>query len=384
MTSPVPHARSGNLAAFGVAGLFWAYYMTPMIVRADRGAFALIVGLPGLIAIGALALRRTRPGMTLAVTAACLVLSSAATGACFVAMAQLSRRTERPGGVVAGAAALLAAKTVQLAIPFGGQSVLDGINSAAAFEFIVLSSGLAIAVLTGRLARSREREEASRAASAAARAEAEQARLAEARLAERARIAREMHDVVAHRISLVAMRAGVLAHGGPDAHTREEARLIQGTAREALAELRIVLADLRGADAPPEPPQPTLAELPALVAEARDAGQQVRLGLAVDAAEVPARLSRQAYRIVQEGLTNARKHAPGALVSVEVTGRRGDRLSVEIINPVADLALPDTTGAGLGLVGVAERVALLGGTVSHGVTSGTFKLSASLPWTEAA
>jgi signal transduction histidine kinase len=71
-------------------------------------------------------------------------------------------------------------------------------------------------------------------------------------------------------------------------------------------------------------------------------------------------------------------------VSIAVTGRRGDRLAVEITNPVTDLAPPDTTGAGLGLVGIAERADLLGGSMSHGIRAGSFELTASLPWTEAA
>lgn len=376
------HRQPGDLAAFAVAGMFWLYYLAPLVVRPDKAVLWFVAGVPGVIAVAALTLRHRRPVAAVGIVAACLLLSPAAAGAAFVALANLAHRADRARTVVAGAATLIAAKSVQLALPLGGTSALDEVTTAVAFEFILLTSGVAIAALVGRLMRSSEREKSSRAASEVARAEAEQARLAETRLAERARIAREMHDVVAHRISLVAMRAGILAHRSTDPDTLDEARLIQATAREALAELRIVLADLRGTDAPPEPPQPTLADLPVLVAEARDAGQRVDLDLGVPPAVVPDRLSRQAYRIVQEGLTNARKHAPGTTVSVAVTGRRGERLAVEVANPIADLAVPGATGGGLGLVGVAERVALLGGSVSHGVTSGTFRLSAALPWTE--
>lgn len=383
MPTPTAPARPGDVTAFVVAGLFWAYYMTPLAVRADRWEFALIAGVPGLIAIGALTLRRRRPMLTMSIAAICLVMSAAAVGAGFVALAHLAHRAERTRSVVAGALALIGAKAAELVIPRFGSTALDGVTSAITVEVTVLVAGVIIAALAGRLLRSNDLAEASRAASAAARAEAEQARLAEARLAERARIAREMHDVVAHRISLVAMRAGILAHRAADPETADEARLIQTSARDALAELRVVLADLRGADAPPEPPQPTLADLAVLVAEARDAGQRIDLDLAVPVGDVPAGLSRQAFRIVQEGLTNARKHAPGARVGVAIAGHPGGGLVVEVTNPVADLALSDGTGAGLGLVGVAERVALLGGAVRHGVASGTFGLHASLPWTEA-
>lgn len=385
MTTSAAPARPGDVPAFAVAGLFWTYYMTPLAVRPDPWGFALVVGVPGLIAVGALTLRRRRPVLTVGIVAICLVVSAAATGAGFVALAHLAHRAERVWTVAVGALALVAAKAVNLVVlRTGGRTALDGITSAVSVESTVLVAGVAIAALIGRLLRSDELAQASRAASAIARAEAEQARLAEARLAERARIAREMHDVVAHRISLVAMRAGVLAHRTADPEVADEAALIQTSARDALAELRVVLADLRGTDAPPEPPQPTLADLPVLVAEARDAGQLVDLDLTVPVGEVPARLSRQAYRIVQEGLTNARRHAPGAPVGVTVTGRPGTDLIVEVTNPVTDLALPDGTSAGLGLVGVAERVDLLGGSVNHGVASGRFGLRASLPWTQTA
>jgi signal transduction histidine kinase len=364
-----------------VALLFWAYYLVPFVARPDlwiRG----LVAVPGLLAIAALGLRGRRPLLVVVVTGACLLVSPGAAGAVFVAQAGLARRTPRIATVLAAATGLVLAKAVQLLLLSGAPATAR--ISAIAFEFTVLTAGVVIATLAGRLARSRAEEAASRTESERARRAAEQARLAEARLAERSRIAREMHDVVAHRISLVALRAGVLAHSAPDPSTRDEARLIQSTARDALAELRVVLADLRGPDAPPEPPQPTLADLPVLVAEARSSGQVVAVDLGVAAEEVPTRISRQAYRIVQEGLTNARRHAPGAPVSIAVTGRRGERLAVEITNPVTDLAPPDTTGAGLGLVGIAERADLLGGSMSHGIRAGSFELTASLPWTEAA
>ncbi|MPM65831.1 hypothetical protein SDC9_112735 [bioreactor metagenome] len=124
------------------------------------------------------------------------------------------------------------------------------------------------------------------------------------------------------------------------------------------------------------------------MAEGQRAGQRIDLTLSVAGDEVPPRLSRQAYRIVQEGLTNARRHAPGAPVTVEVAGRVGGRLAVEITNPLtvpASGAAPgDPAGTGLGLVGVTERAALLGGSVHHGARDGAYVLTASLPWTASA
>jgi len=231
------------------------------------------------------------------------------------------------------------------------------------------------------------------------RAEAEQQlRVGQARQLERTRIAREMHDVLAHRMSLLSLHAGALEFR-PDAPRDEIARaagVIRVTAHQALQELREVIGVLRAeppttgvvdtgpgpGDRPAEPPQPTLADLPALVDESRQAGARVSLVSRIDHAQaLPAGLGRAAYRIVQEGLTNARKHAPGAAASVAVTGRPGDGLTVEVVNrrPVAPAAA--IPGAGTGLVGLAERASLAGGRLTHGPTeSGDYRLAAWLPW----
>ncbi|MFE9691516.1 sensor histidine kinase [Micromonospora sp. NPDC005806] len=221
------------------------------------------------------------------------------------------------------------------------------------------------------------------------RAEAEQQlRVDQARQLERTRIAREMHDVLAHRISLLSLHAGALEFR-PDAPPDEIARaagVIRASAHAALQDLREVIGVLRtepGGEETPERPQPTLGDVPALVAESRAAGVRVSVVDEVaDAAAVPAAVGRSAYRIVQEGLTNARKHAPAALVVVRLAGAPGDGLAVEIRNPwpVGDpaSAIP---GTGTGLVGVAERVTLAGGRLEHGRDAdGDFRLAAWLPW----
>ena len=222
----------------------------------------------------------------------------------------------------------------------------------------------------------------------AERAESEQLlRVTQARALERTRIAREMHDVLAHRISLLSLHAGALdIH--PDAAPAEvagAAGVIRASAHQALQDLREVIGVLRepSDDPAPERPQPTLGELPALVDESRAAGTRVTLDVRVtDPAAVPAGTGRTAYRIVQEGLTNARKHAPGAAVRVEVTGATGAGLTLDVRNrwPIAGgpAALP---GTGTGLVGLAERASLAGGTLTHGRTpDGDFALTAWLPW----
>ncbi|MEU5553941.1 histidine kinase [Micromonospora sp. NPDC047793] len=223
----------------------------------------------------------------------------------------------------------------------------------------------------------------------AERAEAEQQlRVAQAQQVERTRIAREMHDVLAHRISLLSLHAGALEFR-PDASPEEVSRaagVIRGSAHAALQDLREVIGVLRAdtsLTAEPERPQPTLDDLPALVAESRAAGTRVDLRDRVsDPERLPAGLGRSVYRIVQEGLTNARKHAGGAAVTVGLSGAPGDGLAVEIRNrwPVGD-AVPSIPGTGTGLIGVAERVTLAGGRLEHGRDdSGDFRLAAWLPW----
>ena len=164
----------------------------------------------------------------------------------------------------------------------------------------------------------------------------------QARDAERRRIAREMHDVLAHRISLLSVHAGALEFrpDAPPEEIAEAAGVVRGAAHAALQELRDVIGVLRdeedgstGAGERTEPPQPTLADIPALVQESREAGARVALRIdASELASVPAGLGRTAYRIVQEGLTNARKHAPAAAVDVEITGGDG-RLAVQRREP---------------------------------------------------
>ena len=170
----------------------------------------------------------------------------------------------------------------------------------------------------------------------AAQLEAEQRlRLDQAREAERRRIAREMHDVLAHRVSLLSLHAGALEFrpDAPPEEIAEAAGVIRASARTALEELREVIGVLRdGAEGgAPEPPQPTLAEIPALVEESRAAGMRVACRIDVAGAEAAtAALGRTAYRVVQEGLTNARKHAPAAAVDVTISG--GEQLVVAVVS----------------------------------------------------
>jgi signal transduction histidine kinase len=222
----------------------------------------------------------------------------------------------------------------------------------------------------------------------ARRAEAEQQQhIVHARHLERTRIAREMHDVLAHRLSLLSMHAGALEFR-PDASAEQIARaagVVRENAHQALQDLREVIGVLReDLDGDGARPQPTLGDLPALVDESRRAGMTIRTDYKLaDLSTVPVATGRTAYRIAQEGLTNARKHAAGSAVALVVAGAAGSGLSVEIRSqrPVVGDPVPAIPGGGTGLVGLAERASLAGGRLEHGRTAaGDFRLAAWLPW----
>ena len=380
MSDSTDAARPGiGPVAWAVAALGFLYYCPPLVIplinpshHLDPGRAVLLLG-PGLVAMLLLVWLRRAPIPVAVSLAGLWLLSPAVFGPAMAAQAHIARH--RKGiDAIAVACVLVAAKSVVMLHDASG-------GSAVRVEVLISATGVVIALLIGLLGRSTTDANQQRAAAQAARQDAWEAQLNEARLLERERIAREMHDVVAHRISLIALHAGALAH-----HMRSEqgeagdlARAIQTNAQSSLDELRAMLARLRGNAAPPEPPQPTLSGLDALLADARSAGQQVAVELDGDPAEVPDRVSRHAYRIVQEGLTNARKHAPGALVALSL-GTTADRLRVVVRNRLADLAQPDRSGSGLGLVGIAERVDLVGGDLSHGIEGGEFILEATLPY----
>jgi len=224
----------------------------------------------------------------------------------------------------------------------------------------------------------------------ALRAESDQALHADgARLAERARIAREMHDVLAHRISLMALHAGALevTPGLPPAQVRKSAELLRMTAHEALEELRSVIGVLReepGQEPMATAPQPTMGDIPRLVEETRRAGANIDFEMEVEDRDMaPGALGRDAYRIVQEALTNIGKHALGTRAQVRVTGAPGRGLHVSVRNPLSAKsdAGPALPGSGAGLLGLQERVTLAGGLLVHGPDgSGDFVVEADLRW----
>lgn len=213
-------------------------------------------------------------------------------------------------------------------------------------------------------------------------------RTAAARREERQRIAREMHDVLAHRLSLLAVHAGALEfHRGASAEEiTTAAGIIRSNTHEALNELREVIDLLRETPTDPQRPQPTLADLPALLAESACAGLEISCEISPRAvAHVeggPASTGRTVYRVVQEALTNVRKHAPQAQVRVEVRDD-GDGVDVSVRNQPSHAGSTPAAppGSGTGLAGLRERVCLSGGHVDFRPTADHgFQVRAWLPY----
>ncbi|MEU4528566.1 histidine kinase [Micromonospora ureilytica] len=380
-TCEVKPPRTWRSVPVAVTTVAIGVLVATMLWSATRSSSAGLVGVDVGLAVAALALvpvvvRRPQVGGVLA--GLLVALSPVATPvASFAVLFTARNRPFRQA--VAVAVVGVAGEAVQAfwrpvpSLPYGWRLLLMAIAYAA-----LLGWGTWAQARNALLAALRDR---------ARRAEQEQERrVGEARAAERNRIAREMHDVLAHRLSLLAAAAGAMEYrpDAPPERLSAAAGVIRASAHHALDELREVITLLRSDDAesPTDaPPGQTLADLPRLVDEARAAGQQIEvddpLGPPV---EIPPTVGRTAYRIAQEALTNARKHAAGQPVRLVLGGAPGAGLSIAVSNPTT----PDsgaTGSAGTGLIGLAERAALSGGRVAHHVdAAGRFHLSAWLPW----
>ena len=297
--------------------------------------------------------------------------------------------TGQPGVYVAGLGAALllgnlrneSLARIGLAIVLGGAAIViynDPTHQPGDLVFTPVSFG--IGWLVGYALR--ERTEQTQAAEERA-ARAERDREAAARVAvaeERARIARELHDVVAHAVSVMVLQVGAVRHRMPDsqAENREALQNVEQAGRTALAEMRRLLGAMRRDDDQPEYlPHPGLADLDSLLDDVRAAGLAVRLRVHGEPIALPPGLDLSAYRIVQEAVTNTLKHAHAHQAEVDVHYEPHD-LRVE----VRDDGRGPTTGDGLGhgLVGIGERVKIFGGDLSAGAApTGGFVLRARLP-----
>ena len=270
---------------------------------------------------------------------------------------------------------------VGLAFVVGGPvAVVYMIPGHSAAEIIFIPLEFAICWVAGFALR----ERAEQAEAAEGRAEqAERERDAAARIAvaeERVRIARELHDIVAHAVSVMVLQVGAVRHRRPDApaEDREALRSVEQVGRTALAEMRGLLAAMRrDGDEPEFSPQPGLDRLDTLLEEVARAGLPVQLHVDGEPVELPRGIDLSAYRIVQEGLTNALKHARAS--NAEVTVRYlPDELQIEVRDDGEGSSTSD--GLGHGLVGVRERVKIYGGEMAAGTANGSgFILSTRLP-----
>jgi signal transduction histidine kinase len=338
-------------------------------------AFAVAAGT--LMAVALFLFRRSAPLLPFALAAALTAISPADAPAVTVGIAITCYSVGRYVGrwPIRVAAAVVAA--VAFVHPWAPGTLNEFVSNVAGVAVVIVLPGMVGVWVRTRallLAALRDRAE---------RAEAERELLArDAVLTERTRIAREMHDAVGHRVSLMVLQAGAIEMAAGDRDRVEQlAGQVQTAGRQALDELRQMVGVLRAGevdDEAPLGPQPGLSDLPRLVEQSREAGMSVELTGCADA-PVDDVVGRAAYRIVQEALTNAGKHAPGAPVSVVVD--RPDRaLAIRVVNGPSSGPLGTPPSGGFGLVGLAERVRTLGGTLTaEPRLDGGFAVEAVLP-----
>ncbi|MCC9178695.1 sensor histidine kinase [Arthrobacter sp. zg-Y750] len=333
----------------------------------------------GLLAVGLLplALRRAPVGvgLTIIVLSGLSSMAFPAACLCIVRIAALRRPRSLIATIVAFAVAVAAGVVV---------NPLDPGDQGLGWIFLVSLVPLLVLVLIGLNRGARAQLIVSLRHEADSARREQDARADQARLAERTRIAREMHDTLAHRLSLISMHAGALEYRSDlDAETiRSTAGILRETAHKAAMELRTVLTVLREEEAEAAP-QPNIASIPALVDSARAAGTDVTLSIAppllATEADAPAdATSRHLYRVAQEGITNAQKHAPGHPVTVSLTGAPGHGITVKVSNPVS--GPPRRSPDGLGLIGLAERARLSGGSFESGARQGIYTTKVEVPW----
>jgi signal transduction histidine kinase len=381
-----PTVRSGLLDVFlaavpAVMIEFLAFHTGVVGDRIAGKSWAISLW-PALVCLP-LCWRRTRPLMAMAVVGFGICLQAVLSGSTpdglemiwifVVAGYSVAAYTARREAV-AGLAILVATYGVYTVENAGFRNGVVGDQWAIAF----FAAFFAAAWLIGAWIRSRR--EAARAASRAADLER---RTAEALAEERARVARELHDIVSHNLSVVVLQAsGARAQPERDpAAVQDTLEKIESSSREALTEMRRMLGVLRMADGEVADlsPQPGLAELTALVEGVRQAGLPVDLTVDGDVASIPPAVALSAFRIVQEGLTNALRHAGPARARVRVW-RDGTDVSVEVVDDGRGTGDEASAGAEQGLLGMRERVGLLGGTLCAGPeAAGGFAVRARLP-----
>lgn len=375
---PTNHWRWGNVLAVGAVGTLSALTIIGRHANSPQVGWLVLDIVVGVVACGLIPLLGRRPIPIALILAALAAISPAATPPSTVGTLTVAQwRPLRVAALVALAG--VAGHLVQgIVRPRNGLDLAWYAILDVAVHAALLGWGQWIQARRALVNSLRDR---------ALRAEAEQGRrVAEARTLERTKMAREMHDVLAHRLSLLATYAGALEYrpdSSPEklakAMRRDPHRCPPGARRTARSDQRPARQrDRRTARGPPA----TNLQRPAGTRRGVPGGlPQIRYDETVaDPSSLPPATGRTAYRVVQEGLTNARKHAAGYPVTLVVQGLPGGSLQIELTNPGGN-GVPLTPGSGTGLVGLTERVNLAGGTLDHGkAAGGGFRLRASLPW----
>ncbi len=363
-----------------VGGLF-ALLAMPIELGAaryvDLNAFGTVVVC--LLFGGALTVRRLAPALSLTIAwagAAVQMLLQRPPGFADVAIfavlyataAYGSRRVFWSGfaSTIVGAAVI----TAYLFAPYVGGVASGTVIATAAAVLLAALFGLGLSWTVGALVRTGIRARENRLAQ-------ERAETQVAAETERTRIARDMHDVVAHSLAVVIAQADGARYAAPaDPQAATDALgAISTTARAALSDVRLLLTQLRHSQG--DGPQPTIADLEQLYAHVRSAGVDVRVD--VDPAprqEPPTAVQLAVYRILQEALTNALRHGEGGPVDVALAWHP-DRVQLTVRNPAAEQ--PSGDGRGHGLIGMRERAQLVGGTLEAGALDGVFVVAANLP-----
>lgn len=335
---------------------------------------------PGLLGCVALWWRRRFPVAIGVALTASSSFSETVAGAAIVALFTVA--VHRPARATAAvcAVSVAAVSTYQLLWPITGVPPVT--------VFVILGLGHLATVAWGISVRHRRALVTSlRERAVAAEVEA-RLRAEHSEHEARAALAREMHDVLGHRLSLISVHAGALAYSrdAPPGDVARAAEVVRENAHRALQDLREVIGVLRAPVG--ELPLPGVADVLELVDEARAAGTSVELrdeaGVATGDRTLPETQGRTLYRLVQEGLTNVRKHAPGTPVVVRIAGRPGDQVLAEVVNgpPGGPPSYPaHSDGPGAGLRGLGERARLVDGRLDHGPTeSGGWRVRLRLPW----
>ena len=354
------------LTAGGSVALFWRHRL-PFVLTIGSALASLVVPIGNTVPFVLLAsLLGRRRGPAVRWTTALVALTST-----WVVVADALAQPR-------GASLLKSTFTVPGADP----SVADGASPSAVVLLVVM--GLAITLGAGYLMRSLREAATARDAVVEQRATSDRLGDEAARRQERERIAREVHDAMGHRLSLLNLHAGALEANAEDPRVAESAELVRSSATAAMEDLRSLLSVLRD-PLGSEPAELPLEKLPEVLRDSSGTGQPVNSSIFIaDAGRADPVLSRAVYRIVQEMLTNARRHAPGEQVTLTVEGGPAKGIVIDCRNRYAGPNSASEPGSSRGLAGITERAELLGGEMLYGLDDDdrTFRVHVELPWRE--